>query len=726
MKRFKHWFVSLQLFFVALILSSCGGGDKFSLESFPRASRAFLQLTSYSHIPENGWWWDPNEGGSGYAIEVKGNQVFLAAFMYETNGASTWYVSTLVLQTDNSYAGVLSRYQGGQTLLGTYRSPTSATTAGATLAFTSPTSGTLQIQTLTGASRTITLSRFPISTPTAFTAPTSTFESGWWWNASQGGRGFFIEVQGSQAFVGAFMYDSTGQPTWYVSTATLNKGTIVSGPLAQYTNGQSITGAWRSPTKGATSAGTLTFNLTSPTAGSMTLPDNSTVTLTRFAFNPGGLAALPLMVDSLGNQVQEADFGGGDSGAAGADGSAGDGAPIPNAGVTLVDAKGQTLGTTTNAQGYYRLNIKGLTPPFVVSVNRADGTKWYSPSVSPVLRRGFVTINLTGLTDKVAQDVVVAAKVGTNASQLTPATLASSLTALSDAKAKLLTQLQSQIVAAGLDPARFDPVTTPYKAVTTDSYDKLLESVKPSKDPATGVTVIPSIVGTWYNFSINGVPQAFGTATTSHITLFANGDYMQSQEVSDPSVGNAHPGVEHGTYSWNSSTGDLTFKSCDVDSNGSAGIFNGCPGSQQMRTITVNNGKLTINGVSTLDLLTSSNPIVGTWYARKENGVASSVVSATALTLTFFENGDYVQTQAVIDPATTSNLTPSVQHGTYTWDQSTGAFTPTCPTLYTNPKSGLIPNGGCIAGTVLGTQTLTVSGNTLTTGANTFTRVTPY
>ncbi len=95
-------------------------------------------------------------------------------------------------------------------------------------------------------------------------------------------------------------------------------------------------------------------------------------------------------LDSLGRQVPESfwsggDSGGGDSGGGsgdggGADGSAGDGAPIANAPVVLTDKNGRTATTTTDALGYYRIKLTGFTPPFVVKVTRADGTVWYAGS----------------------------------------------------------------------------------------------------------------------------------------------------------------------------------------------------------------------------------------------------------------------------------------------------------------------------------------------------------
>jgi hypothetical protein len=253
-----------------------------------------IALINFSAIaPQNGWWWNPAEGGRGFAIERQGNKIFLAAFLYETSGNATWYVSTLAQQGSGSYSGDLLRYSGGQTLLGGYKAPTSTSTVGtAILSFDSATTGTLDIQQADGSTvRSIAIERFPISTP-AFATTAAHFESGWWWNEAQGGRGFFVEVQGTQAFIGGFMYDASGQPVWYVSTASLQGTQVVGGALQQYVGGQSLTGSYKSPTVLTSAVGNISFNLASNASGSMTLPNGSTVPVTRFNFNPNSVVAV--------------------------------------------------------------------------------------------------------------------------------------------------------------------------------------------------------------------------------------------------------------------------------------------------------------------------------------------------------------------------------------------------------------------------------------------------
>jgi plastocyanin len=204
---------------------------------------------------------------------------------------------------------------------------------------------------------------------------------------------------------------------------------------------------------------------------------------------PAPAPVLEPMVNSFGIALPEGNFGGGDSGAAGADGTAGDGAAIADAPVRLVDSAGRSVTGRTDAQGYYAVRIDGFTPPFIASVTRADGTVWHSPSLAPVRVRGFITINISGLTDKLVSDVAVAVGL-TRPSQLTPQQLAANAPALQLAKDNLKTQLDTQIRAAGLNPATFDPVTLPFRPDKT-GVDAVLESVDVVRAPDGSTVVQP-------------------------------------------------------------------------------------------------------------------------------------------------------------------------------------------------------------------------------------------
>ena len=257
---------------------------------FILCSWVILAGNAFAVAPENGWWWNPTESGSGYAIERQGNSLFMAAFLYETTGAATWYATGLTLQPDGSYKGDMTRYLGGKSLLGPYKAPTSTSVvATATLAFTDPFSGVMKITFPNGSpTRTVPITRFAFGSP-SFDPSNGTFQNSWWWNDQESGTGYFIEVQGNSAFIASFMYDTAGQPTWYASGANLSGTNILSGPLDMYANGQSLGGTYQAPTANSGGAGFMSYGFSSASVGSMTLPNAAKVAIKRFVFDPTAL-----------------------------------------------------------------------------------------------------------------------------------------------------------------------------------------------------------------------------------------------------------------------------------------------------------------------------------------------------------------------------------------------------------------------------------------------------
>jgi hypothetical protein len=62
-------------------------------------------------------------------------------------------------------------------------------------------------------------------------------ESGWWWNASESGRGYSIEIQDDKVYFAAYSYDSNKQPVWYYSSGTMTGDSYYSGRVVKAVNG---------------------------------------------------------------------------------------------------------------------------------------------------------------------------------------------------------------------------------------------------------------------------------------------------------------------------------------------------------------------------------------------------------------------------------------------------------------------------------------------------------
>lgn len=263
--------------------SSCT--NRSGTNIYGRFDRTYQSVTTWLEsggdvVPQNGIWWNPAESGRGFAVDRQGDRVALGGYMYETNGVATWYLAVLQKRANGTYAGDLLRYAGGQTLGGAYRPPTSNTkVADAVMVFSSATTGWLKVQVPGGSTTTIQLARFSSTSA----APALSAQTGLWWNEGESGRGYLVEVQGSQALVNAYAYDASGQPTWYLANAAVQNATTASGTFQQYANGQSLMGTYRAPIV-ASSPGTMQITFTAADRANLTFPNGQVVPIRRFTF----------------------------------------------------------------------------------------------------------------------------------------------------------------------------------------------------------------------------------------------------------------------------------------------------------------------------------------------------------------------------------------------------------------------------------------------------------
>lgn len=238
---------------------------------------AIARYLGDSGLPQPGWWWNADQNGRGFTIEVRGNNLFMAGYLYADDGRATWLVSGGAMTNVSTYSGPLMAFGGGQTLTGAYKpnAPTNLNVGTITLQFSDASHGTL-----TWPGGTIPIERFPFGSGTPSFQP----ESGWWWNEAENGRGFAIEVQGNRLFMAGYMYDSSGNPIWYVSSDIMTSPTLYQGSWLQFANGQTLTGSYQPPSQPPASVGAVTLQFTSATTAILTLPDGRQIPLTRFLF----------------------------------------------------------------------------------------------------------------------------------------------------------------------------------------------------------------------------------------------------------------------------------------------------------------------------------------------------------------------------------------------------------------------------------------------------------
>jgi hypothetical protein len=202
--------------------------------------------------PQNGWWWNPAESGRGFFIETTRGVTYLAGYFYDEDGRATWVSSGGSNSDPYLYRGTLQSYRNGQTLFGAYRAPGAAVDVGPVEVrfvddshgtFTWP-GGTIPIERqVFGVEDEIPLPLWVLG----LADPPFRPETGWWWNQAQSGRGFSIEVQGTNLFAVSFMYDDAGDPTWYFSAGPMATPTHYEGDVLLFENGQTLNGPYRFP-----------------------------------------------------------------------------------------------------------------------------------------------------------------------------------------------------------------------------------------------------------------------------------------------------------------------------------------------------------------------------------------------------------------------------------------------------------------------------------------------
>ncbi|MEO6565749.1 MAG: hypothetical protein ABIO63_06910 [Casimicrobiaceae bacterium] len=109
-------------------------------------------------------------------------------------------------------------------------------------------------------------------------------ENGWWWNPSESGRGFFIEIQGTQVYLGGYFYADDGRALWLVSQGQTSTSTTYNGRLLSFANGQTLVGDYQPP-GAAVDAGAISLVFTDDRHATLTWP-GGTIAIERQYFDP--------------------------------------------------------------------------------------------------------------------------------------------------------------------------------------------------------------------------------------------------------------------------------------------------------------------------------------------------------------------------------------------------------------------------------------------------------
>jgi hypothetical protein len=96
--------------------------------------------------PQIGLWWNPNESGSGYAIDYKHGVIVMTVYSYTTTGLPQWYLAFGPLSGD-TWTGTLFKYTNGQCISCAYQPEldNGSNDGTVTVVFSSPTAGTMYL-----------------------------------------------------------------------------------------------------------------------------------------------------------------------------------------------------------------------------------------------------------------------------------------------------------------------------------------------------------------------------------------------------------------------------------------------------------------------------------------------------------------------------------------------------------------------------------------------------
>ena len=114
---------------------------------------------------------------------------------------------------------------------------------------------------------------------------------GWWWNPSESGRGFFIEMKDQTLFMAGYFYEASGRGTWAVSGGSITDTNSFTGRMLAVSGGQTLVGPYVAPPS-AVDIGQVTLTFTDETHGTLTWPGGTT-TIERQVFGTGTASVQP-------------------------------------------------------------------------------------------------------------------------------------------------------------------------------------------------------------------------------------------------------------------------------------------------------------------------------------------------------------------------------------------------------------------------------------------------
>ncbi len=223
--------------------------------------------------PLSGIWFNPNESGWGINFTQRGNNIFAAWYTYDSAGNAKWYVGPNCAVSGNSCSGTLYQVTG-PVFFGADFDPSkrNVTAAGSlTVNFSGNDAATFAYN-VGGIARTVAIQREPLATGPE---PQINYTD-LWFNDSEPGWGMAITQQASVIFAAWYVYDASGNPTWFVvpNCAVDSTGNRCSGDVFR-TTGPPLGTTFDSRQVKVFPAGGMVLNFNDPNNGQISYLNDS-------------------------------------------------------------------------------------------------------------------------------------------------------------------------------------------------------------------------------------------------------------------------------------------------------------------------------------------------------------------------------------------------------------------------------------------------------------------
>ncbi len=230
-----------------------------------------------------GWWYDSTQPGTGLAVAIQdNNKVFLAWFVYDAQGRTTWYASGGSMANENTYVGELRRWTGWAWGTEPYSMPTSQVVGSVTLIFNKGSNDSISF-TATVNGTVVTNNYGAFMKDFAPGDKDSRNLTGWWYDPNYNGMGFYLDARGGKMAMVWYNYRDDHSPRWWTSTGAFADGAATySGALDGWMNGQCVGCPFTSPPQMIPGeGGTITINFTDADHATATI-GTTTINLQRF------------------------------------------------------------------------------------------------------------------------------------------------------------------------------------------------------------------------------------------------------------------------------------------------------------------------------------------------------------------------------------------------------------------------------------------------------------